>query len=234
MDAIRRFPDQFRTPDGEPAQVVALRTCRRSGPLLLAASRRVTARMPSALARRSQDHPQHTHRDLIPVPTATAGEVRIMTAASASQEAALIADTLRRAHLIDGLPWSSMAVLVRSAARQVPVLQRALASAGVPVAVAGDELPLTDEPGTRPLLALLACALRPGALTEEAAAELLTGPLGGTDALGLRRLRRVLRAAAQTVGPPPEEPLAAALADPRELIPAGWSAAPAARYGTEG
>ena len=56
-----------------------------------------------------------------------------MTAASASQEAALIADTLRRAHLIDGVPWSSMAVLVRSAARQVPVLQRALAAAGVPV-----------------------------------------------------------------------------------------------------
>ena len=224
VDAIRRFPDRFRTPDGQPAQVVALRTCRRSGPVLLAASRRVTVRMPVALARRSQDHPQQGHRDLIPVPSATPGEVRIMTAASASQEAALIADTLRPAHLIDGLPWSSMAVLVRSAARQVPVLQRALASAGVPVAVAGDELPLTDEPGTRPLLALLACALRPGALTEEAAAELLTGPLGGTDALGLRRLRRVLRAAAQSVGQPPaDEPLAAALADPRELIPAGWS-----------
>jgi superfamily I DNA/RNA helicase/RecB family exonuclease len=235
VDAIRRFPDRFRAPDGQPAQVVALRTCRRSGPLLLAASRRVTTRMPAALARRSQDHPQQTHRDLIPVPTATPGEVRIMTAASASQEAALIADTLRRAHLIDGLPWSSMAVLVRSAARQVPVLQRALASAGVPVAVAGDELPLTDEPGTRPLLALLACALRPGALTEEAAADLLTGPLGGTDALGLRRLRRVLRAAAQAVGqPPPDEPMAAALADPRELIPAGWSPGARARPGHAG
>jgi len=233
VDAIRRFPDRFPAPDGQPAQVVALRASRRSGPVLLAASRRVTARMPAALARGSEDHPQQRHRDLIPVPGASPGEVRIMTAASASQEAALIADTLRRAHLIDGLPWSSMAVLVRSAARQVPVLQRALASAGVPVAVAGDELPLTDEPGTRPLLALLACALRPGALTEEAAAELLTGPLGGTDALGLRRLRRVLRAAAQSEGqPPPDEPLAAALADPRELIPAGWSPGSTGRQDT--
>jgi superfamily I DNA/RNA helicase/RecB family exonuclease len=229
VEAIRRFPERFRAPDGQPAQVVALRTGRRSGPVLLAASRRVAARMPAALVTAgggaAAGAPRRPgHRDLVPVPGAPAGEVRVLTAASASQEAALIADTLRRAHLIDGLAWSSMAVLVRSAARQVPVLQRALAAAGVPVAVAGDELPLTAEPGTRPLLTLLACALRPGALTEEAAAELLTGPLGGTDALGLRRLRRVLRGAAQAAGqPPPDEPLAAALADPRELSPAGWA-----------
>jgi superfamily I DNA/RNA helicase/RecB family exonuclease len=224
VEAIRRFPERFRAPDGRAAEVIALRTGRRSGPVLLAASRRVAARMPTALARQEPGR-RGGHRELVPVPAAAAGAVRILTAASASQEAALIADTLRRAHLIDGLPWSSMAVLVRSAARQVPVLQRALVSAGVPVAVAGDDLPLTAEPGTRPLLALLACALRPGALTEESAAELLTGPLGGTDALGLRRLRRVLRAASQASGqPPPDEPLAAALRDPRELIPAGWPA----------
>ena len=110
-----------------------------------------------------------------------------MIAASATQEAAVIDDTLRRAHLMDGVSWSSMAVLVRSAARQVPLLQRALAAAGVPVTVAGDELPLAAEPGTKPLLTLLNCALQPGALDEETAAELLTSPLGGTDALGLRR-----------------------------------------------
>src|ERR1700722_8896675 len=166
VEAIRRFPERFRAPDGQPARVVALRTCRRSGPVLLAASRRIAARMPAALAGTagaagSTASRRLGHRDLQPVPGATAGEVRVLTAASASQEAALIADTLRRAHLIDGLAWSSMAVLVRSAARQVPVLQRALASAGVPVAVAGGELPLTAEPGTRPLLTLLACALRP-------------------------------------------------------------------------
>ena len=65
------------------------------------------------------------HRDLIagnPAP----GEIRILIADSSTQEAALVADTLRRAHLADGVPWSSMAVLVRSAARQVPLLRRAL------------------------------------------------------------------------------------------------------------
>jgi RecB family exonuclease len=146
-----------------------------------------------------------------------------MTAASASQEAALIADTLRRAHLLDGVPWPQMAVLVRSGARQAPTLQRALTAAGIPVSVAGDELPLTIEPGTRPLLRLLTCALRPELLDEQAAAELLTGPLGGTDALGLRRLRRGLHAAARAAGQlPAAEPLAEALRDPRELTPAGW------------
>jgi len=126
------------------------------------------------------------HRDLVPVPGVPAGEVRILVADSSTQEAALIAETLVRAYLADGVPWSSMAVLVRSATRQVPLLRRALTAAGVPVTVAGDEWPLADKPGTRPLLILLRCALRPSTLDEPTAAELLCGPLGGTDALGLR------------------------------------------------
>jgi superfamily I DNA/RNA helicase/RecB family exonuclease len=215
--AVSRFPGRFRAPDGSPARVVALRTCRRSGEFLLAASRRVAGRLPAAPAE-AGPRGGRSHRALIPVPDAAPGTAQIIVAATASQEASVIADTLRRAHLMDKTAWSSMAVLVRSATRQVPVLQRALAAAGVPVTIVGDDLPLTSEPGTRPLLTLLDCALRPGALDEEAAAELLTGPLGGTDALGLRRLRRALRNAAQAAGEPPaDQPLAAVLRDPREL-----------------
>jgi superfamily I DNA/RNA helicase/RecB family exonuclease len=229
--AVSRFTGRFRAPDGSPARVIALRTCRRSGEFLLAASRRVAARLPAAPAEENP-HSDRSHRALIPLPGAGPGTARVIIAATATQEASVIADVLRRAHLMDGLAWSSMAVLVRSATRQVPVLQRGLAGAGVPVTIVGDALPLTAEPGTRPLLSLLDCALRPGALDEQAAADLLTGPLGGTDALGLRRLRRALRAAAQAAGEPaPEEPLAAALRDPRQLIliggpePAGRAAA---------
>jgi superfamily I DNA/RNA helicase/RecB family exonuclease len=226
--AVSRFATRFRAPDGSPARVIALRTCRRSGSALLAASRRVAARLPAAQANRNP-HTERDHRELIPLPNAAPGAAKIIVAATASQEAVVIADTLRRAHLIDGLAWSSMAVLVRSATRQLPVLRRALASAGVPVTIAGDELPLASEPGTKPLLTLLDCALRPGALDEETAAELLTGPLGGTDALGLRRLRRALQAAARAAGePPPDAPFAAALSDPRELALAGWPAPEAA------
>ena len=213
--AVSRFAGRFRAPDGSPAKVIALRTCRRSGVFLLAASRRVAARLPAAQA---QENPsvERSHRALIPLPGADPGTARVIIAATASQEASVIADTLRRAHLMDGLAWSSMAILVRSATRQAPVLQRSLAAAGIPVKVVGDGLPLAAEPGARPLLTLLDCALRPGALDEQAAAELLTGPLGGTDTLGLRRLRRALRAAALAAGEPPaEEPLAAALRDPR-------------------
>ncbi len=196
-DAIGRFPARFRAPDGRHAQVTALRTSRRSDAVLLAASRRVAARLPAVRlpeARSSSSSvSQRDHRVLVPLTSAGVGEARVAVAASERQEAAFIADVLRRAHLIDQVPWSSMAVLVRSAVRQVPALQRALSSVGVPVAVAGDELPLAEDPATSPLLRLIGCALDPGELTEDVAAELLTGPLGGADALGLRRLLRLLR-----------------------------------------
>jgi superfamily I DNA/RNA helicase/RecB family exonuclease len=212
--ALIEFPERFRTPDGRAAPVIALSTCRRSGPVLLAASRRVARRLP----------PPIEQRNLRPLPMAEPGEIRILVADSSTQEAALVADTLRRAHLADGVPWSSMAVLVRSATRQVPLLRRALTAASVPVAVAGDELPLPDEPGTRPLLMLLRCALRPAELDEQTAAELLCGPLGGTDALGLRRLRRALQQLAGAAQLPPKQaptrkdPLTQALLDARDLI----------------
>ncbi len=212
--ALTEFGARFRTADGQPAPVVALRTCRRSGPVLLAASRRVARRLPAAP---SAPGGSASHRDLVPAPHP--GEVRILVADSSTQEAALVADTLRRAHLADQIPWSSMAILVRSATRQVPLLRRALTAANVPVTVAGDELPLADEPGTRPLLMLLRCALRPSALDEQTAAELLCGPLGGTDALGLRRLRRSLQLLAEAAGEAHRggDLIAGVLRDPRDL-----------------
>jgi superfamily I DNA/RNA helicase/RecB family exonuclease len=218
--ALTEFPDRFRAADGQPAPVVALRTCRRSGSFLLAASRRVARRLPAAPGASAA---QARHRLLVPTPESPPGEVRILVADSSTQEAALVADTLRRAHLADGVPWAKMAVLVRSATRQVPLLRRALTAANVPVAVAGDELPLTEEPGTRPLLMLLGCALRPAELDEQVAAELLCGPLGGTDALGLRRLRRSLQLLADADPDAQRSPgnhadmLAHALLDPRDL-----------------
>ena len=68
----------------------------------------------------------------------------------------MIADALRRAHLIDGVPWSQMAVIVRSVARAGSRLPRALAAAGVPVAPPAFGGPLSEEPAARALLTVLA------------------------------------------------------------------------------
>ncbi|SFQ17359.1 Superfamily I DNA or RNA helicase [Amycolatopsis arida] len=132
------------------------------------------------------------HRETTPTRD-TGGRVRTRLLPTPAAEASWIADQLRRAHLIDEIPWSEMAVLVRSPARSFPVLQRALRAAGVPIATADDELPLARQPGVRPLLAVLRVAADPDLLDADLAESLLSSPLGGADPLALRRLRRGLR-----------------------------------------
>ncbi|MET8049118.1 ATP-dependent DNA helicase [Streptosporangium sp. NPDC005286] len=203
---IMNFTDRFRDAHGAKAPVVALRVCRRSGRNLLRATRRVTTRLPATPGGAA-------HRDLRALPDADPGDVRVLVADGAPQEAAIVADTLRRAHLLDGVPWSRMAVLVRSATRQVPLLRRALVTAGVPVVVGGGEVPLFQEPGVRPLIRLIQVALHPETLDEGVAEELLTGALGGTDMIGVRRLRRALRIAEHEALAHPAEHEAAEQAD---------------------
>ncbi|WP_017608261.1 ATP-dependent helicase [Nocardiopsis xinjiangensis] len=188
---ILEFPQRFPTVRGEDADVVALRTCRRSGVGLLAASRAVARRLPAV----SGGAPGliNEHRDLVPGGDTGDGTVKLLQADNAAQEAAVIADTLRRAHLVDGVPWSHMAVLVRSSVRQTPVLRRALTAASVPVVVGADDLPVADEPLVRPLLSLIRYGLAPAELDDTSARELLTSPFGEADTVGLRRLLRALR-----------------------------------------
>ncbi|OBK49903.1 ATP-dependent DNA helicase [Mycobacterium sp. 1081908.1] len=121
------------------------------------------------------------------------GSVHARLAASTHAEAALIADALRRAHLIDGIPWSQMAVIVRSVPRAGARLPRALAAAGVPVAAPASSGPLWDEPAARTLLTVLAATA--DGLDGERALALLTGPIGRVDPVSLRQLRRTLQRA---------------------------------------
>ena len=212
---VLTFPDAFRTADGAPAPQVELRTCRRSGPVLLAASRSVASRLPAGrLGPR--------FRDLAPDPATVdgPGRVEVRLAATPTAEAALVADVLRRAHLHEGVAWSDMAVLLRSTPRSLAGLRRGLLSAGVPVVVPADEVPLAEEPVVRALLDLLEAALRPSGVDEPAALALLVGPLVRADALAVRRLRRALREADLRAGgsTPTEELLVEAVRDPRELI----------------
>lgn len=127
------------------------------------------------------------------------GVAEVALLRSSAQEAAHVAHLLRSAYLHDGLPWRRMAVVVRAGA-QVSAFRRALVDAGVPVAVSGSDVPLRAEPAVRPLLLALDLVTRDEPATAAEVADLLTTPLGGLDAVGLRRLRRVLRAEERAEG----------------------------------
>ncbi|MFE5137384.1 ATP-dependent helicase [Streptomyces fagopyri] len=230
VNGILDFPDAFPRADGHPAPVEVLRTSRRSDATLLAATRRLTQRMPLT---RLPAQKVRAHRELTPV--RDGGTVEVCTYPTAGTELDNIADILRRAHLEDGVPWGEMAVLVRAGSRTIPVIRRSLTAAGVPLDIDGDDLPLRHEPAVTPLLTALRAvaraesgtgtgpAPRPGAdddapeaartppedaalqetvswLDTETALTLLASPLAGMDAADLRRLGRALREEERTAG----------------------------------
>lgn len=119
------------------------------------------------------------------------GSVSVRIAGSTHAESTLIADALRRAHLIDGVPWSQMAVIVRSVPRVGAALSRTLTASGVPVDLPGADVGLAQQPAVRALL-IVADSTANG-LTGAAAMDLVTGPIGRVDPVSLRQLRRALR-----------------------------------------
>ncbi|MEU7222847.1 ATP-dependent helicase [Streptomyces chrestomyceticus] len=153
VNGILDFPAMFPRTDGTPAPVEVLGTSRRSGAALLAATRRLTARMPLP---RLPARAVRAHRDLAAV--RDGGRVEVFTYPTPGAELDNIADILRRAHLEDGVPWRDMAVLVRAGARSLPGVRRALTTAGVPLEIDGDELPLRQEQAVAPLLTALRVA----------------------------------------------------------------------------
>jgi len=123
------------------------------------------------------------------------GAIELLVLGSAAQVGAGIAQLLRRRHLIDGVPWRQMAVLTRTAG-QVGLLRTALGAAAVPVYVPGSDVLTVQQPAVQALLNALGLAVRPGAPAASQVIQLLTGPIGQIDQVGLRRLRRVLAARA--------------------------------------
>jgi superfamily I DNA/RNA helicase/RecB family exonuclease len=191
--AVLDFPELFRAAAGSPAPVVALNRTHRFGSALLAASRSVVSRLglPRSLPADVFEAFRHPAVD----PQLPKGKVEIYTCSSAGAEAEHIADILRSAHLRENLAWTDMAVLVRAGRTMIPGLTRALVAAGVPVEVAGDEIPLAADPAVRPLMLALQVAARGCAATADEAQLLLTSPLGGMDSMATRRLGRSLREA---------------------------------------
>jgi RecB family exonuclease len=152
-------------------------------------------------------------------PDAAGGEVAVHTFRTSASESAYVAHRLREAHLIEGVPWDRMAVIVKSTALRLPSLRRALHHAGVPTETLSDDLPVATQPAVAPLLLALRCAMDPNLLDEAAAVALLHSPIGGADPLAERRLRQELRtiAAAAGIRRPSGDLLVEALLDPLEL-----------------
>src|SRR5262249_52444089 len=158
-------------------QTVVLTSGHRMAPVIEAAVGRLVARLPGYGPQRRlvavRDGSRGTVADGPPGKGTVAdgprgtGAVRLLRSAAAP--AAGVADQLRRAHLMDGVPWSQMAVLVRSTVRSLPALRRALLAAGVPVTVPHEELPLIRQPAVWPFVALLRAAMLPESIDEDGA-----------------------------------------------------------------
>ncbi|WP_110293459.1 PD-(D/E)XK nuclease family protein [Nocardia tenerifensis] len=184
--ADARFVADLAAPDG---QRIVLRDNHRSGGPVQLAVTRVAAKLPGSAPQRFSlpkrgDEPEGDT------------EVRVRVLATPAKEAALIADHLRRAHLTGGVPWSRMAVIVRSVPLSLPPLRRALLAAGVPVQQPALDTPLARRRGAAWMLLSLRALLageKGSAFEPEDALDLLAGPLGGADQITLRRLRRGVR-----------------------------------------
>jgi superfamily I DNA/RNA helicase/RecB family exonuclease len=171
---------------GVPVEQRILSTVHRQSPALRAFTSRVTDRIGTAAA--------GAQRSAVAVgAAASTPPVLTIEAPSPGRTWASIARVLREHHLVGGVPWSRMAVVLRSGA-QVPAAARALALAEVPSRTSVGGRALRDDHAARALLLVVDIGTRRTELSPELAVEILTGPFGGLDRLGLRRLRLALRA----------------------------------------
>jgi len=129
---------------------------------------------------------------------ATSG-VKVVKLRGAAQEAAWIAHTLRAEHYLHGTEWTQMAIICRSGA-QLASIRRELLAAGVPVETLGSDVPLHEEPAVSPILSVLRLVIGEDQLTIEVLLDLLMSPIGGMDAIAIRRLRQALIAAERSIG----------------------------------
>lgn len=203
-EAVRDFPDRFPAEDGEEAPTIRLANTHTTALAPLAATTALSRRL------RGSDRDRWRGTD-----AETEGSVAVVHLSSPTRESVHIADTLRRAHLLDGTPYGDMAVIVKSAS-SIPQLRRAMQHAGVPTRQSADDMPLPAHPTVRDLLRIILIGREPGRLDETTAAGLLHSAFGGADPFAERRLRQELRRIAVAAGDfsPTADLLVEALGDP--------------------
>ena len=213
---IRNFRDDFAEIYGERITDVVLSSCRRFGTNIRAAARAVIGdRVPPGF----DEVDIFRHRSPV-CSSENPGVVRVKTFDSDGAQASHIADIITRKHVTEGVAWSDMAVIVRSAVVSLPAVYRALVAAGVPVEVAQDEIPLHQDPAVAPLVMMLRAVDDAHFITPDVANTLLTGPLAKLDPIDLRRFGRHLRALDRNddrVPRPSQWLISEALKDPESL-----------------
>ncbi|MFD1714245.1 PD-(D/E)XK nuclease family protein [Amnibacterium flavum] len=119
------------------------------------------------------------------------GEVVRIEAPTRAEEIARLARRLRELHVLGGVAWNSMAVVLRSG-RHVPSFARGLSAAGVATRMNAAARSLREEWAADHLVRAVAVAIEAD-IEADTVADLLLGPFGGLDPLALRRLRLALR-----------------------------------------
>lgn len=178
---------RFDTWLGVPVNRFVLATAHRHTPELREMVSRVTSRIGTAAA--------GLQRVAVPGRASQKGEQGSITpreVSSAGEHTAALARILREEHLLNGVPFSDMVVIVRSG-EQIPWLARGLAMSDVPTITSAGRAALRDENAARELSTLVGVVLDVLPLNSDTATQLLCGPFGGLDSVGLRRLRLALR-----------------------------------------
>ena len=133
-----------------------------------------------------------------------AASQQVALLSSASEEANFIAHQFRSAHLISNVPWSQMAVIVRSPGPQITALQRAFAMNSIPVEIDAQAASLGDNPAIKPIITVAQIALGQLKITSSNWDEielLLKSEFAGADAISIRQMRIAL-SKAQKHNPP--------------------------------
>lgn len=193
----------------------------RHGAALRDAIGRLSARIGTALG--------GTHRAA--EPAGGDGSIAVHRVDGAVEQARRIARILRRRHLVDGVAWGEMAVVSRSGGLAAE-LERSLADLEVPMLREGGGSAVRGSSVADDLVAMLAIVTGVETIGPEHARRILSSPLVGLDAVGLRRLRRAVRHRAIAEGRVPgsgDELLAEALADDAALDGVGGPEARVAR-----
>lgn len=192
-EALAHLPALLGWRDAAP---IVLPLVRRHGAALRGLTADVTGRIGAAAAgvqRKASAVPMLPAGDERAIPLTWGGPLVALEAPNPTRERTLVADLLRERHLLDGVPYGRMAVIVRSGT-MVPGIVRALGQAEVPVQSTAAGRPVREHPAARALIRHVEVGVGRAELDAAAATELLLGPLGGIDRVGLRRLRRALRA----------------------------------------